>query len=73
MTRISDAPAPYGVPRKPGISLDFVLDLNSVIDLPADTLAKAVRNVAARAADTGGTRLLLDVLGLLPAPTEESL
>lgn len=72
MTRISDAPAPYGVPRKPGIALDFT-GVGSVIDLPAEALAKAVRNVAGRAADADDARLLLDVLGLLPAPAEESL
>lgn len=72
MTRISDAPAPYGTPRKAGIALDFGSDLGSVTDLPASFLEQAVRNVAGRAHDAADARLLLDALGLLPAAPGES-
>jgi hypothetical protein len=68
--KISDTPAPYGTPRKPGIALDFTGNLGSVIDLPAEALAKAVRNVASHAHDTADARLLLETLGpIQPAET----
>lgn len=66
--KLSDARPDYGRPQKPGIALDFT-DPGSVIDLPTEDLAKAARNVASRAADADDARLLLDVLGLLPKPT----
>lgn len=72
MTRLSDAPAPYGTPRKAGIALDFEDNLGSVTRLPVADSAKAARNVAGRARDAADARLLLDVLGLLPATPEES-
>lgn len=74
MTRISDSPAPYGTPHKPGISLDFVSDLGSVTSLSDADNTKAMRGVAARARDAEDARLLLDVLGLIvsaePAPAQ---
>lgn len=69
---LSDAPAPYGTPRTAGVSLDLVSDFGSVTGLPDADNAKAARNVAGRALDAPDARLLLDVLGLLPATSEES-
>jgi hypothetical protein len=66
MTRISDSPAPYGTPQKPGISLDFVSDLGSVTSLSDVDNCKARHNVAGRAHDPADAQLLLDILGLLP-------
>lgn len=68
MTRISDAPVPYGTPRKPGISLDFVVPVESTPDLPPETRGRAMRAVASRARGAEDARLLLDAFGLLPAP-----
>jgi len=68
MTRISDTPAPYGTPRKPGISLEFVSP-GSVIDVPPEAVGNAVRAVASRARDAADARLLLDILGLFEPAT----
>jgi hypothetical protein len=68
--RLSGTSAPYGTPRKPGISLDFVSNVGSVIDLPPEAIVKAVRGVASHSRDATDARLLLDVLGLLPTLAE---
>ena len=71
MTKISGSPAPYGTPGKPGkpgISLDFASNVGSVIDLPPEAIAKAVRAVTGRSVDAADARFLLDALGLLPTP-----
>lgn len=68
--KLSDSHAPYGTPHKPGIPLDLVSDVGSVIGLPPAFIVAAMRTVAGRATDATDARLLLDVLGLLPARAE---
>lgn len=68
--KLSDSHAPYGTPRKPGIPLDFVDNLGSVIGLPPASIVAAMHTIAGRATNATDARLLLDVLGLLPATTE---
>lgn len=67
--KTTDAPTPYGTPRKPGVSLDFVTPVETITNLSPAIRAKARRAIASRAADAADARLLLDVLGLLPIAT----
>lgn len=69
MTRLSDTPPPYGTPSKPGISLDFVSNINSVTGLSDEDNAKAMRAVAGHATDAADARALLEQLGLIDPPT----
>jgi hypothetical protein len=71
--KLSDAPAPYGTPRKAGIALDIRSNFDSITGLPDALLEQAARNVASRAHDATDAWLLLDVLGLLPAVLKGSL
>jgi hypothetical protein len=71
--KLSDSHAPYGTPHKPGIPLDLVSDVGSVIGLPPAFIVAAMRTVAGRAADATDARDLLERLGLIdphtPSPT----
>ena len=53
--------------RTVGANMNIVY--STVSELPPDVRERATRVVASRAHDTTDARLLLDVLGLLPAPT----
>lgn len=74
MTRLSDHPAPYGIPQKPRPALDFGGDeLGSATNLTPEQRAHAARTVASRTRDAADARTLLDICGLLPTcATEEA-
>lgn len=65
MTRLSDSPAPYGTPRKPGVSLDFVTTVDSSTELPPEICSAAMRSLASRARDAADARNLMEHLGLI--------
>lgn len=54
---------------KPPVGKNFSMYYDTTAEIPPECRRPAMRAIAARARDAADARLLLDICGLLPAPT----
>lgn len=54
---------------KPPVGKNFSMYYDTTAEIPPECREPAMRAIAARARDAEDARLLLDICGLLPAPT----